>query len=119
MKTALAVTYIDSFSQIKDFKSQEEIFVLGLFPDLNSLAAQIFKNVSKQFFDTKFTITSESEILAMHQAIHSSKIVCFKQFEEGISTLSDLSLLEDDSKVKLFVSGHRLPLITDFHVHVT
>ena len=94
------------------------MFVLGLFPDLNSLAAQTFKNVSKQFFDTKYTITSESEILAMHKAIDISKIICFKQFEEGISTLSDLSLLQDENEVKTFVTGQRLPLITDFHVHV-
>lgn len=76
--TGLGVIEIKNDQQIKKLSTENEVFVLGFYNDLNSAQAKLFIEITKGYYDLKFGITSEKSLFEEYKVNSNGNLIAFK-----------------------------------------
>jgi len=101
---------LSSVQELTSAKEAEEVFILGLFKDLESNGAKEFLEVASHSDDHPFGISSHEDIFS-HLNLQSDAVVLFKQFDEG---RNDYTKEITQDNLKKFIGTNSLPLVVDF-----
>lgn len=111
-KSGPAAATIASLDELKKAQTANEVFILGLFKNVESEQAVVFKNVAKAMDSVVFGITSEQAIFDELKVTSEAGIVLFKDFDEG---RNDFDGQYNEEEVKKFISSNQLALVNEFN----
>ncbi|XP_039283807.1 protein disulfide-isomerase isoform X2 [Nilaparvata lugens] len=111
-KSGTPAKILASVEELKEFQEANSICVVGYFKDPQSEKAKLFTDVADTIDHHPFAIISIDQAFKDQGIEEDSKIVLFKQFDEG-KAIFDGEL--DEANLKKFVIAESLPLIVDFN----
>lgn len=111
-KSGPAAATIATVDELKKAQATNEVFVLGLFKNVDGEQATAFKNVAKTVDSVAFGISAEQAIFDELKVTKSEAIVLLKDFDEG---RNDFEGAYNDEEIKKFISSNQLALVNEFN----
>jgi len=108
-KTGPPAKTLATVDEAKAFVEENEIAVIGFFPDVESADAVAFLAAASNLDDYPFGVASDAAVAEEYKA---KGVVLFKKFDEG---RNDLEGDVTEESVTTFVQGNSLPLVIDFN----
>lgn len=109
-KTGPVAQQLDDVATAKALVEKEELLAVGFFKDQTSDAAKAYLEVASLLDDIVFAITSNQDVASEYK-VSGDAVALFKQFDDG---RVDLKESFDTTTIKEFISGNRMPLVTEF-----
>ena len=101
---------VENMEKLEKYKTDEDVFILGMFKDEESQEAQAFKEASRDIDTVLFGLTSSEDILKKFN-IQSHGIVALKKFDEGETYFDEEYDIDDISD---WSKKQRLPIVIEF-----
>lgn len=112
-KSGPAAVTITTVDELKKQQEDNEVFVLGLFKDLESDAAKNFNKVAQAVDSATFGVTSEQAVFDELKMTGEQNMVLFKKFDEGRNDLTEGDFSVDE--LKGFIHANQLALVSEFN----
>ncbi|XKL63465.1 hypothetical protein PGB90_005829 [Kerria lacca] len=110
-KTGPPARELASISEIKEFKANNTVAIIGYFKDSKNDLASKFLSVASVIDDHHFGIITNENVLTESE-VKEDKIILYKKFdEEKVEFTGDIT----EEALKSFVFIHSLPLVVEFN----
>eukprot|EP01134_Creolimax_fragrantissima_P001840 CFRG1840T1 len=110
-KTGPPAETLDTVEKLNKAQEAMEVIVVGVFDDVESVAAKAFLAVAAGMDDISFGITSDADVRAELKA-EGDSVILLKKFDEGRSIYEGEF---EETSITEFIVGNSIPLVMEFN----